>query len=117
MPRFTHDFSRDLTPDETKRLADICDVMFNTFEWEREQPVHVCEQVHGGKVITTRSEKDITGQTFTINNHQFAAICHDCGRGLIRPQGGESDTWMCPSVHNHPMRALKMDHAVECGRS
>jgi hypothetical protein len=117
MPRFYHDFTRELTPDETKRLSDICDVLFDTFEWEREQPVHICEKKHGGKLTTTREEKDITGKTYVSNNYEFAAICHDCGRGLIRPRGGQTDTWICPSIHAHPLRAEKTDQAVECGRS
>jgi copper oxidase (laccase) domain-containing protein len=116
MPRFYHDFTRELTSDETKRLSDICDVLFETFEWEREQPVHVCEQRHGGKVIEEK-EKSADGIASVIRKQEFAAICHDCGRGLIRPRGGQTDTWICPSVHNHPLHATKTDSAVECGRS
>jgi hypothetical protein len=104
---FKHDFPRELSEKETQRLADVCDALFRIFEWEREQPVHVCEQKHGGKLIETEG-------SFA---HEQTPLCHDCGRWLVRPQGGHSETWVCPSVSAHPLRAIKPDHAVECGRA
>ena len=115
MSRFYHDFTSELTPDETKRLSDLCDMMFRQFVWEREQPAHICEQSHAGKLTETK-EKSEDGKTLVSRSHELTPVCHDCNRGLIRPEGGESDTWICPAVHRLPLRALKTDQAVECGK-
>jgi hypothetical protein len=124
MPRFTYDYELDriLTADEEARLSAMCEGMISQMEWEHTTPAHICDQKHAGKLIETQDldEKGkpvlMNGKSVVTRTYEYEPTCHDCGRQLIRPAGQDAHTWVCPSVHRHPMRATMFDTAVECGR-
>lgn len=116
MPKmFSIEMPRALTPDEDQRLSDMVAAMFTQFEWEREQPVHICELEHGKLEMTGVGIVDGIAQVGL--HYTEAPTCHDCGRDLQRPRGASTVGWICPSVANHSMRAKTDDGVVECGQT
>lgn len=110
MPRFSIEIPRVLSPEEDQRMSDVVAALFTQFEWEREQPVHICELEHG------KLEEDAGDGITKTWRYTEMPTCHDCGRVLQRPAGIRTVGWICPAVANHSMRATTEDGVVECGR-